>query len=67
MQKHLWDVPGRKVLLKYYLELLDVITEIADDLYYGCSINEYTRSTNPRDWAWEEKYADITYPGKKKD
>ena len=49
------------------LELLDVITEIADDLYYGCNINEYTRSTDPRDWAWEEKYVDITYPGKKHD
>ena len=49
------------------LELLDVITEIADDLYYGCIINEYTRSTDPRDIAWEEKYVDITYPGKKND
>ena len=49
------------------LELLDVITEIADDLYYGCNINEYTRSTDPRDWAWEEKYVDITYPRKKND
>ena len=49
------------------LELLDVITEIADDLYYGCNINEYIRSTDPRDWAWEEKYVDITYSGKKND
>lgn len=47
------------------LELLDVITEIADDLYYGCNIDEYTRSTDPRDIAWEEKYVDITYTRKK--
>lgn len=46
------------------LELLDVITEIADDLYYGCQINEYTRFTDPRDIAWKEKYVDITYPKK---
>lgn len=44
------------------LELLDVITEIADDLYYGCHISEYTQSTDPRDIAWEEKYVYITYP-----
>ena len=49
------------------LELLDVITEIADDLYYDCNIDEYTRSTDPRDIAWEEKYVHITYPGKKHD
>ena len=49
------------------LELLDVITEIADDLYYGCNINEYTRSTDPRDIAWEGKYVNITYPRKKND
>lgn len=44
------------------LELLDVITEIADDLYYGCQVDGYTRSANPRDIAWEEKYVNITYP-----
>ncbi len=49
------------------LELLDVITEIADDLYYDCQLSEYTRPTDPRDIAWEEKYVDITYPGKKYD
>ncbi|MBR2310217.1 MAG: ADP-ribosylglycohydrolase family protein [Oscillospiraceae bacterium] len=49
------------------LELLDVITEIADDLYYDCNINEYTRPTDPRDIAWEEKYVHITYPRKKND
>ena len=44
------------------LELLDVITEIADDLYYGCHIDEYTQPTDPRDIAWEQKYVLINYP-----
>ena len=49
------------------LELLDVITEIAEDLYYDCQINEYTYSEDPRDMAWEKKYVDITYGGKDPD
>lgn len=49
------------------LELLDVITEIADDLYYDCKLSEYTLPTDPRDIAWEEKYVHITYPGKNHD
>ena len=43
------------------LELLDVLTEIAEDLYYGCQINEYTVAEGPRDIAWEKKYAEVTY------
>lgn len=50
-----------------HLELLDVITEIAEDLYYDCQINEYTYSEDPRDMAWEKKYVDITYGGKDPD
>ena len=50
-----------------HLELLDVITEIAEDLYYDCQINEYTYSEDPRDVAWEKKYVDITYGGKDPD
>lgn len=46
------------------LELLEVITEIADDLFYGC---RYTRPTDSRDIVWEEKYVDITYKRKKND
>ena len=38
------------------LELLDVIIEMADDLYYGCNLNEYTCPTDPRDIAWQKKY-----------
>ena len=50
-----------------HLELLDVITEIAEDLYCDCQINEYTCSEDPRDVAWEKKYVEITYGGKDPD
>lgn len=43
------------------LECLDVLTEIADDLYYGCQLNEYTNASTPRDIAWESKYVRIDY------
>ena len=49
------------------LELLDVITEMAEDLYHDCQINEYTIAEDPRDIAWEQKYAEVTYRGKKHD
>ena len=38
------------------LELLEVITELAEDLYYDCQLNEYKAATEPRDLAWEQKY-----------
>lgn len=38
------------------LELLEVITELAEDLYYDCLLNEYKAATEPRDLAWEQKY-----------
>ena len=41
--------------------------KIADDLYYDCNINEYTRPTDPRDLAWERKYVYINYPEKTND
>ena len=44
------------------LELVDVLLELADDLYDDCALNEYTQPTDPRDIAWEEKYVHITYP-----
>lgn len=47
---------------KSNLELLDVITEIAEDLYYDCHIDEYTVVESPRDMEWEKKYIDVTYP-----
>lgn len=49
------------------LELLDVITEIADDLYYDCQLDEYVSPTDPRDIAWEKKYVCINYPEGKPD
>lgn len=49
------------------LELLDVITEIADDLYYGCGLDEYAVAKDARDLAWERKYVFIDYPGTKHD
>ena len=49
------------------LELVDVLTELADDLYYDCQLDEYTQATNPRDIAWEKKYVHIKYSGKKND
>lgn len=44
-----------------------MITEMAEDLYHDCQINEYTIAEDPRDIAWEQKYAEITYRGKKHD
>lgn len=44
------------------LELVDVLTELADDLYYDCPLDEYKPSTNPRELAWEKKYVYISYP-----
>ena len=41
-----------------HLELLDVITEIADDLYNDCMISEYVSSP---DGIWEEKYIHNSY------
>lgn len=49
------------------LELVDVLTELADNLYYDCPLDEYKQATDPRDLAWEKKYVDITYSGKKND
>lgn len=43
------------------LELVDVLTELADDLYDNCQLEEYKQVTNPRDRAWEQKYVYINY------
>lgn len=37
------------------LEMLDVITEVADDLDHGCQINEYTADDDPV-WLWKYVY-----------
>ncbi len=44
------------------LELKDVILEIAEDLYYDCQIDEYTRAQTIRDKNWERKYIYVDYP-----
>lgn len=49
------------------LELMDVLLELADDLYYDCQLDAHTHPTDPRDLAWEKKYVCIAYPEKKKD
>ena len=49
------------------LELVDVLTELAEDLYYDCQLDEYKPVTDPRDIAWEKKYVYINYRGAKND
>lgn len=49
------------------LELVDVLTELADDLYYDCPLDEYKQTADPRDIAWEKKYVCLNYSGKKND
>lgn len=49
------------------LELLDVLTELADDLYYDCPLSEGKRPASPRDVAWEKKYVYLNYPERRKD
>ena len=49
------------------LELVDVLRELADDLYYDCPLDEYKPATEPRELAWEKKYVYINYPEKAND
>lgn len=44
---------------KQDLELSDVILEIADDLFFGCRMSEYSRD---RDVEWEAKYVHMHRP-----
>lgn len=47
------------------LELLDVITEMAEDLYYGCQLALNSSPEDPRFIAWEKKYVSVSYPEKR--
>lgn len=50
---------GRKAIPEHYtkdLELLDVIEEIAEDLFTGCIISEYMERNTPEARRWFEKY-----------
>lgn len=52
-------IPGKYI---EKLELVDVLTEMADDLYYDCQISEHKPASSARDIAWEKKYVYLTYP-----
>ncbi len=41
------------------LELLDLILEVADDLWQDCRISEYGQEHDP---VWKAKYIEMTYP-----
>ena len=52
---------GRKAIPDYYtkdLELIDVIEEMAEDLYTGCIISELYESITPEQRKWSDKYCD---------
>jgi len=55
---------GRSRIPEYYtdkLELIDVIEEIANDLYTGCIISEYDPCDTPEKQRWERKYVDMKW------
>ena len=50
---------GRNAIPDYYtkdLELLDIIEEMAEDLFTGCIISEYMERDTPETRRWFEKY-----------
>ena len=50
---------GRNAIPEYYakdLELLDIIEEMAEDLFTGCIISEYMERDTPETRRWFEKY-----------
>lgn len=52
---------GRKAIPDYYtenLELIDIIEEIAGDLYDGCPIGEYVPTEGFEQYRWEELYCE---------
>lgn len=52
-------IHGRSVIPEHYtndLELLDVIEEIAEDLYTGCIVSEYGENDTLEELRWIEKY-----------
>ena len=44
-----------------YLELRDVILELAEDLYDDCPLHGGSDPQNPRAARWYEKYSAVTY------
>ena len=56
---------GRSAIPEHYtkdLELLDIIEEIATDLFTGCIISEYSPTVTPEERRWREKYVFMKYP-----
>jgi ADP-ribosylglycohydrolase len=56
---------GRSAIHDHFtekLELLDIIEEMANDLYTGCIIHEYEYRDTPEKIRWEEKYCQHHYP-----
>lgn len=56
---------GRNAIPSHYtdhLELLDVIEEMANDLYTGCIISEYNPIDTPEKLRWAYKYMDFMRP-----
>ena len=56
---------GRSAIPAHFtekLELLDIIEEMANDLYTGCIISEYDPRDTPEKLRWEEKYCQHQYP-----
>ena len=54
-------IHGRKAIPEYYtndLELLDVIEEMAEDLYTGCIISEYAERVTQEERRWFFKYCE---------
>ena len=58
---------GRSAIPSYFtvqLELLDVVEEIAEDLYTGCIISEYDPINTPEKRRWCDKYCHFLSPRK---
>ena len=58
---------GRNAIPEHYtkgLELLDIIEEMASDLFTGCIISEYDPAVTPEEKRWLEKYVYRKYPKK---
>ena len=56
---------GRSAIPEHYtkdLELLDIIEEIAVDLFTGCLISEYSSIVTPDEERWHQKYVLRKYP-----
>lgn len=61
-------IHGRMSIPNYYtkdLELIDIIEEIANDLYTGCIIGEYNERVRVEERRWCDKYCEHRLPSRK--